>query len=288
MDIDAKLDLVTRLQAWGLAHVPNLVRALLIPIVAYFLVRAGVSLIRRMERFADDGDDTLLSEREKRAKTLVRILTQTVRVSVWTLALVLVLAELGVDIKPILAGAGIVGLAVGFGAQTLVKDLITGFFLLLENQIRVNDVVSAGGVSGLVEEINLRTTVLRDVSGNVHIIPNGSITTVTNMTREWARAVLDIGVAYESDVDECMAVLRRVAAAMADDPAWKPLLVGPFEFPGIERFEESAVVLRIMVQTRPIEQWNVMRELRRRVKTAFQEAGISIPYPHRTVITKAG
>jgi small conductance mechanosensitive channel len=138
-----------------------------------------------------------------------------------------------------------------------------------------------------VEEINLRTTVLRDITGNVHIVPNGSITTVTNMTREWARAVLDIGVAYESDIDHCLAVLRGVGTAMSEDPTWSSRLVGPFEYPGIERFEDSAVVLRMMVQTRPIEQWDVMRELRRRVKAAFDEAEIAIPYPHRMVITKA-
>lgn len=268
-----------RLMLWATGNTTHFIRALLIPLGAFLLVRIAVRLAGRLEAFARrDGADP---ERLKRAQTLGSIVAQSIRVTIWSLAIVLVLGELGVDLKPIIAGAGIVGLAVGFGAQTLVKDLISGFFLLLENQIRVGDVVSAGGVTGLVESINLRTTVLRDVHGSVHIVPNGAISTVTNMTREWARAVLDIGISYEENVDRCMDVLRAVAEEFAADPQWAPMLRGPFEYPGIERFEDSAVVVRIMVQTRPLEQWSIGRELRRRVKAAFDEAGIVMPYPQR-------
>jgi small conductance mechanosensitive channel len=193
-----------------------------------------------------------------------------------------------VDLKPILAGAGVAGLAIGFGAQTLVKDLIAGFFLLLENQVRVNDVVTIGDATGLVEAMNLRTTVLRDVDGRVHIVPNGAISIVTNHTREWSRALLDVGVAYKENTDDCFAILREVGAGLERDPVYGPKLMGPFEYPGIERFAESAVVLRMMVRTRPLEQWAVLRESRRRVKQAFAEHGIELPYPHLTLMIGDG
>jgi moderate conductance mechanosensitive channel len=268
---------------WFEAHVASLIRAVLIPVVTYVLIRIARGIINRVERLADDGDDSITSEREKRARTLGMILTQVVTVGLWSLAAILVLGEVGVDVKPFLAGAGIIGLAVGFGAQTLVKDLISGFFILFENQMRVNDVVRAAGVSGLVEEINLRTTVLRDNDGTVHIIPNGSITTVSNMTREWARAVLDIGVDGREDADRCLGVLKAVARDLEADPLWSARLRGPFEFPGIEKLEASNVVLRMTVQTRPVEQWNVNRELRRRVKIAFDGEKIRFSRPARDV-----
>ncbi len=268
---------------WLLAHVPAPIRVVLIPLATLLLISIARGLIRRIERFVDDGDDTIVSEAEKRARTLSLILSQLVTVTLWSLAAVLVLGELGVDVKPILAGAGIIGLAVGFGAQALVKDLITGFFLLLENQIRVGDVVRAAGVSGLVEQINLRTTVLRDGDGTVHIVPNGAITTVSNMTREWARAILDVGVDYGADVPQYLAVLQAVGRDLEHDPAWAPRLRGTFDAPGIERFEESRLVLRLQVQTRPVEQWSVGRELRRRVKAAFDEAGLRFARPARDI-----
>jgi small conductance mechanosensitive channel len=185
-----------------------------------------------------------------------------------------ILSELGLDLKPILAGAGIAGLAVGFGAQTLVKDLIHGFFILLENQFRVSDVIRTAGVEGAVEAINLRTTVLRDNEGRVHVIPNGSIDVVTNLTRRGTRAVLDVAVAYGEDIDRCLAVLREVGDEMSRDPAMKSKLVGTFEYPGIERLGDSSIVLRVSVETPPHERVSVLREMRRRIKKAFDAAEI--------------
>lgn len=268
---------------WVLTHVPNLIRALLIPFAALVVIWILKGLIRRVERLADDDDPNTLSEREKRARTLGQILRHVVTVTVWGLALIEIFSELGVDIKPLLAGAGIIGLAIGFGAQALVKDLITGFFLLMENQIRVNDVVTLANVTGLVERINLRTTALRDVEGKVHIIPNGTIGVVTNHTREWSRAVLDVPVAYKEDTDKVQEVLQTVGDEFAQEEAWAGKLLGPFEYPGVERWGESEVVMRMMVQTKPLEQWGVQRELRRRVKQAFDARGIQIPFPQRTV-----
>lgn len=268
---------------WVVAHVPNALRILLILVVALVVVRIGRRLIGRLERMAEDADPLTTSETEKRARTLGRITRQVVAVIVWVVACMLVLGELGLNLGPILAGAGIVGLAVGFGGQTLVKDIISGFFILFENQYRVNDVIQTAGVSGLVEAVNLRTTVLRDIEGRVHIIPNGSVNVVTNMTSGWSRAVLDIGVAYKEDTDRCFEIMKAVAKEIEGDSTFGPKLDGTFEFPGVEKFADSAVVLRMMVRTRPLEQWNVMREVRRRIKKAFDKHGVEIPYPHMTL-----
>jgi len=269
---------------WAETHTPNALRIVLIMALAWLVGRVIRSLIHRIERLADDGDPNHTSEREKRAQTISRILRQASAVLVWSVTTMLVLGELGVDLKPILAGAGILGLAVGFGAQTLVKDVITGFFILLENQIRVGDTVTAAGFTGAVEAVNLRTTVLRDIDGKTHIIPNSAITVVTNATRDWSRALLDVGVAYKEDTDRCTAVLREVGAALENDPAFSRMLLGAFEFPGVQELGSSAVVLRMVVKTRPQDGVVVLREVRRRVKKAFDEAGIEIPFPHIKVV----
>jgi small conductance mechanosensitive channel len=274
-------DLPGRLLAWSTAHIPNAIRIAIILVAAFVLTRAAQALIRRLERSVEDDDPDTLSDAEKRARTLGRILRQVVTILIWILVGVTVLSELGVSIGPVLAGAGIAGVAVGFGAQSLVKDVISGFFLLLENQFRVGDVVSLAGVTGQVEAVNLRTTVLRDLEGAVHVVPNGTISVVTNRTRGWSRAILDVGVAYREDTDRCYETLRHIGAELEKDPVFGAKLVAPFEYPGVEQLGESAVVLRMMVQTRPGEQWNVARELRRRTKKAFEESGIEIPFPHR-------
>lgn len=268
---------------WVVVQAPNALRIVGILIGALVLVRIGRKLIARLVNMAEDDDKSTTSEVEKRARTLGRIANQILWVLVWGIALTLILGELGLNLGPILAGAGIAGLAVGFGAQTLVKDIISGFFILFENQFRVNDVIETAGVSGLVEAINLRTTVLRDIQGRVHVIPNGSITVVSNYTREWSRALLDVGVAYKEDTDRCTEILKRVGKSIEEDEHFGQLLEGTFEYPGVEGLADSAVLIRMMVKTRPLEQWNVMRELRRRIKHAFDAEGIEIPFPHMTV-----
>jgi small-conductance mechanosensitive channel len=270
--------------SWADAHTQNVVRVVLILVLAWIVHRILRSLIHRIERIADDGDPGTTTELEKRAHTVSRILRQAEAVLVWSVTTMLVLGELGVDLKPILAGAGILGLAVGFGAQTLVKDIITGFFILLENQIRVGDVVTAAGYTGEVEAVNLRTTVLRDVDGKTHIIPNSAITVVTNSTRDWARAILDVGVAYKEDTDRCLAVMRDTGAAIERDPVFGKKILGPFDYPGVQALGDSAVVLRMVVKTQPHDGPTVQRELRRRIKKAFDAAGIEIPFPHVKVV----
>lgn len=275
------------LVGWATAHVPNALRIVLILVAALVLTKVGRALIQRMERLVEDDDPYTLSDLEKRARTLGRLLRQVVTIGVWVLAVVTILGELGVAIGPLLAGAGIAGIAVGFGAQALVKDVIAGFFMLLENQYRVGDIVSVAGVTGVVEAINLRTTVLRDVAGAVHVVPNGTVGVVTNHTRGWARALLDVGVAYQEDTDRCFEVLRKVGDGLQRDRVFGPKLAEPFEYPGVEALDDSAVLLRMMVRTKPHEQWDVMRELRRRVKKAFDEAGIEIPLPQRTLYVRS-
>jgi len=276
--------MVDTIRVWAQTHTPNAMRIALILLLAWLVRRVLRSIIQRIERISDDGDPHTTSELEKRAQTIGRILRQASSVLVWSVTLMLVLGEFGVDLKPILAGAGILGLAVGFGAQTLVKDVITGFFILFENQIRVGDTVTAAGCTGVVESVNLRTTILRDQDGTTHIIPNSAITVVNNATRDWSRALLDVGVAYKEDIDRCETVLREVGASMENDAVFARKLIGPFEYPGVVKFGDSAVVLRILVRTQAQDGPTVLRELRRRVKKAFDSAGIEIPYPHVKLI----
>lgn len=223
------------------------------------------------------------SESAKRAETLVRLMRQAVYLAIWVTIGLIVLKEVGVEIGPILAGAGIVGLAVGFGAQNLVRDVISGFFMILENQVRVGDVAIINGTGGLVEKVNFRTLVLRDLAGVVHVFPNGTITTLSNMTQEWSAYVFEIGVAYKENTDRVVAVLQEVLADMRRDATFGPLILEEPEIFGVDKFADSAVVIKGRIKTRPIRQWMVGREYLRRVKLAFDAQDIEIPFPHSTV-----
>ncbi|MBM3308349.1 MAG: mechanosensitive ion channel family protein [Candidatus Eisenbacteria bacterium] len=252
-------------------------------LVAFVVTRLAGFITRRIERAFEDDDPTTLSEREKRAATIGKVVRNLVRVAAWGVAALMVLRELGIDIAPILAGVGIAGLAVGFGAQSLVKDFLAGVFILLENQFRVGDVIETAGVSGVVERITLRSTTLRDVRGNVHVIPNGAMAVVTNMTKQWSRFVLDLGVSYGEDVDRVIAVLKSVGDELVAAPEFREKISQPVQVLGVQDFGESSVVIRVSFTTKPQEQWAVGREFRRRVKKAFDEQGIRIPFPQRDV-----
>ncbi len=260
-------------------------RIILIVAGAWLLARAVKPLLERLEPIvvkarAIDEDE---AEAQKRADTLTEVIWHITRMAVWIVAGIMVLGQLGRQIGPILAGVGIIGLAVGFGAQSLVKDVISGFFLLLENHYRVGDVVEVASVGGLVEDVNLRVTTLRDLQGRVHVIPNGQIDKLTNFTKEWSRALLDIGVAYKEDVDEVMAVLKEIGEEMRQDPEFADIILEPLEMLGVDAFGDSQVTIRFFIKTKPIKQWTVAREFRRRVKKVFDAKGIEIPFPHRTV-----
>lgn len=218
-------------------------------------------------------------EFQKRAETLSSVVRNILNLTIVSLALVMILGELKINIAPVLATAGIVGLAVGFGAQTLVQDVIAGFFVLLYDQIRVGDVVEIAGKSGLVEKVDLRMTTLRDMSGNVHYVRHGKIDVVTNMTKDYSSFVFDIPVAYREDVDEVIAVIQKVDEDLRNDPDFKDDIAAPIEVLGLDRFAESALIIRARTTTRPIKQWRVAREFNRRLKKAFDAKNIEMHFP---------
>jgi small-conductance mechanosensitive channel len=219
----------------------------------------------------------------QKKKTLVPMINTAIKIAAGFIGGIVILDQLGVNTTPILAGAGIVGLAVGFGAQTLVKDLINGLFILFEESIRVGDYTDLGKNQGIVEAVGLRTIRLRDVSGNVHVVPNSSIDTITNMSKEFSRTVLDIAVAYKEDVDEVMEIMREIGEGMRNDPEIGSGILEPIEIFGLQKFDDSAVVIRARLTTKPLKQWGLKREFNRRLKKTFDERGIEIPFPHRTV-----
>ncbi len=260
----------------------RLVAILIMAVIGWYLVRVVAD---RILKVADDGDEASLSIREKRAKTVSGLLTQVGRIVIITFVVILVL-DTFMNITPLLAGAGIIGLAISFGSQSLVKDVISGFFILMERQFDVGDVVAIADKSGTVERMSLRMVVLRDLDGSIHVIPNGQISTVTNHTRGWSRAVVDLGVAYHTNVDEAIEILRDEAARFAADPLWKPRLDGIPEVVGVEGLGDSKVTLRVLLRTRPGKHWEVGREYRRRAIIRLDREGVKVPNPNRTVIVR--
>jgi small-conductance mechanosensitive channel len=270
---------------WNPAALTGL-RVALILVAAWIVTGTLQRLIRLFrERIASRFDDP---EAQRRAVTLGRVFRYIVTVIMCLIAGLLVLGELGISVAPILGAAGVVGIAVGFGAQSLVKDYFTGFFLLLENQVRQGDVVSVADKSGVVEEVTLRFVRLRDYDGNVHFVPNGLITTVTNMSRGFAQAVVNVGIAYRENVDEVFAVMRKVAGEMRADPDFGPRILDDLEIAGVENWADSAVELRCRFKVVALQQWSVRREFLRRLKAAFDAEGIEIPFPHLTLYAGVG
>ena len=266
----------TVLQDLGIAAV-SFLRISAIIIGAWIVLRIAQRAVRTLrERIASRLDD---NESAKRADTLGRVVRYLVAVVVTLVAGMLVLSELGVSVAPILGAAGVAGLAVGFGAQSLVKDYFTGFFLLVEDQIRQGDVVKLGDHAGQVEEVTLRYVQLRDYDGNVHFVPNGTITHVVNFGRGHAHAVIEIGVAYSADLDRAMNVMKEVGALIRLDPAFAARILGDLEVAGVERWADAAVFLKARLRVKPLAQWDVRREFLRRLKPAFDQAGIELPPP---------
>jgi small-conductance mechanosensitive channel len=255
--------------------------AVLVAMLAYTVLSI---VLRRIEkRLGDPGGAGAVTLQEQRARTLISLFRSIGRVIIAIIFLFMLLGAIGVELGPLLAGAGVVGLAISFGAQSLVKDVISGLFILIENQFGVGDVIRIEGVSGAVERMTLRVVVLRDAEGVVHIVPNGQITKVSNQTRSWSRALLDVGVAYREDPDRVIAVLRDVGRELWEDPEWKPLLLEQPEVPGVESMTDIAVNVRISAKTLPLKKWDVARELRRRIKQRFDREGIEVPSTHQTV-----
>ena len=238
-----------------------------------------------MERFVYEKDPLLASEAKKRANTLGNILRHAFLIIITFVAVLMILGELGIQLGPLLATAGIGAVAICFGAQSLVKDMISGFFIILENQYRIGDVIEVAGVSGLVESVGLRKTVLRDLQGKVHTIPNGEIKVVSNLSKEWSRSVLDLGISYREDIDRVIELLIGIGKELESEEPFKSAILEPLQILGVEKFDESQMIIRMMVKTAPLKQWDVGRELRRRIKIRFDEKGIQLPYPHRVLLS---
>lgn len=269
---------VDNAQLWFLTSGVRIVLIIVLTLVLLKVATAATAKLRALMG-RKEGD----IEHEKRSGTLSEVIHWILRVVILATAAFMLLGELGVNLGPVLAAAGVVGLAVGFGAQSLVQDFISGFFILLEDQIRVGDVVQIGDKSGLVEKVNLRMVILRDLAGSVHFIRNGKIDVVTNMTKEYSHYVFDLGVAYRENVDEVIGVLKDIDADMRQDAQFKNDILAPLEVLGVDSFGDNAVVIKARTKTKPIQQWRVGREFNRRIKMKFDELNIEIPFPHRTI-----
>ena len=269
---------------WIINTVPAILLTLFLLFIVLWLYRSLVARLKKviLKRTQASHHESR-EEKEKRVNTLINILRQAGGIVIWIIFILIILREVNLDIGPILASAGIVGLAVGFGAQELVRDFISGFFMLLENQVRAGDVAIINGQGGLVEEIALRTITLRDFSGTVHIFQNGKINTLANMTKEWSATVFDVGVAYKENTDKVKEVMKQVGDELMNDPEFKDAILEPLEIFGVDKFGDSAVVIKARFKTKPIKQWSVGREYNGRLKKAFDHEGIEIPFPHRTI-----
>jgi small-conductance mechanosensitive channel len=277
-----------RLFEIGIDFVQASLRVALIIGAAYVglrLLRLGFNRLEALLVRAAAAAEVVPGTATKRIRTLMSVLWTIVVGLVWFVAVLTTLGQIGVDVTPVLAGAGIVGLAIGFGAQNLVKDLVSGFFLILENQVRVGDVAVINGTGGLVEAISFRTIVLRDEAAVVHVFPNGSVTTLSNMTKDWSAYVISVNVAFKEDPDRVVDVMRRVAEEMYAEPNYKAAMLEPIEIFGVDGFTESAVIIKARLKTLPLQQFNIGREYRRRLKKAFDAAGIEMPLPQRVVRT---
>ncbi|MEG2276332.1 MAG: mechanosensitive ion channel family protein [Odoribacter sp.] len=279
-------DLTRRLLNWLITQVPSIA---ILTLLFVGLMRLLHFIVRRLEKAATNriykAGNIDMDEGQKRINTLSGIIHGVGRIFLWTIYILILLGKFNINIAPILASAGIVGLAVGFGAQELVRDFISGFFILLEDQIRTGDVAIINGTSGTVEKIEMRTTTLRDASGVVHIFQNGKINTLSNMTKGWSAIVLDIGVAYKEDTDRVARVMQEVGAELMKEPEYSTWIIEPVNVLGIDQFGDSAVVIKVKLTTKSGMQWTVSREYRRRLKKAFDQQNIEMPFPHLSIYT---
>ena len=277
-------ELFASLQGWIISELPGLLIIVVVILIALKSLKIGINKIKKtFVKRAEEDEKVDTQEVEKRINTLTGILYGLLRIVLLAVLIMIILVKFGVNIGPLLASVGILGLAIGFGAQELVRDYISGFFILLENQVRTGDVAIINGTGGLVESIELRTITLRDISGTVHIFQNGKINTLSNMTKEWSAIVLNIGVAYKEDVDTVMDIMKSVGDELQKDPEFANRIIEPIEVMGLDDFGDSALVIRARIKTKPIQQWSTGREYRRRLKKAFDQQNIEIPFPHTTV-----
>jgi small-conductance mechanosensitive channel len=256
---------------------------LIIILSLIIIILTGEAIPRIITNTMSRRPDETPDEVKKRTNTLSGVLAGTLQIFVFFIAVFMILSELNIPIAPILTGAGVVGLAIGFGAQSLVKDLLAGLFIIIENQYRVGDVVRVADVSGVVEAINLRRTTLRDLDGIVHVVPNGEIRVASNYTKEWSRVNLNVSVAYGEDLDKVIPVINQICQDLAEDPAWAPSIVSAPRVLRVDNLGDSGIDIKILGDTKPMRQWDVTGELRLRLKRVFDQKGIEIPWPHTKV-----
>jgi small-conductance mechanosensitive channel len=260
---------------------------IIILVAGFIIYNFSKPVISRIIRKVVSREADLTEEEEvRREDTLIAIFSGTIKVITVIMSVLMILSEFGIDIGPLIAGAGVIGLAVGFGGQYLVKDIITGLFIILENQYRVGDAVTIAGIAGGVEDITLRATILRDLDGTVHHIPHGEVTTVSNKAKGFARVNMNIGIGYDSDIDKVKEVVDRVGQDLAQDPEFKDKIIDAPKFIRIDSFGDSAVDIKIVGETKPLAQWETAGEMRLRLKKAFDQEGIEIPFPQRVVHQK--
>lgn len=267
--------------AWALSHGVRIALIVCGALLAHAIIKP---VLERFIRRAIKPDAFLTKEAEqKRENTLIRVSESAVYVIITVVTVMMVLSELGVDIGPLIAAAGVAGIALGFGGQYLIRDVITGLFIILENQYRVHDVVCFDGTCGLVEDITLRMTILRDLDGTVHHVPHGEVKKVSNLSKHYARVNLNIGVSYDTDIEKAIDVVNRVGKGLAEDECWREYILKAPQFLRVDDFADSAVILKILGDTKPLKQWDVTGELRLRLKREFDKEGIVIPFPQRVV-----
>ncbi|MEP7269151.1 MAG: mechanosensitive ion channel family protein [Saprospiraceae bacterium] len=277
-------DLLTNIKPWMLSHG---IKILFILVGGYLINRLSGKFIAKTVRIVVVSDKYLSKEAEvKREDTLIRIVGWAASIFILMVAAMMILKELEVPIGPLLASAGIIGIAVGFGGQYLIRDLISGIFIILENQYRIGDSVNFDGTKGTVEDISLRMTTLRDLDGTVHHIPNGDIKRVANLSKDFARVNLNISVAYHSDLDHVIQIINKVGHELAEDPRWKAAIIKEPQYLRVDSLGESSIEMKILGETFPLNKWEVMGELRKRLKQAFDKEGIEIPFPQVVIHTK--
>jgi moderate conductance mechanosensitive channel len=275
----------SNLVQWSLNHGPKLLTIMVAMLLLHLLVKlSGRHITQIVARTVGRGTQR---ERENRAATLVDVFRNAASLAITGGGVLMALDEVGIPIMPLMGGAAVLGLAVAFGAQNLVRDYFSGFMILLEDQYGINDVVKIGDISGSVEKITLRMTVLRDLEGVVHFVPHGSITRVSNLTHGWSRAVVEVNVSYKEDPDYVMSVLMEIAKELRQDPIFGPLILDEAEMLGLDQLGDYAIVIKFVLKTHPLKRWPVRRELLRRIKRRFDELGIEIPFPHRTVYNRS-
>ena len=263
------------LETHGLNILFIIIGAIIVSTIGSALATSAIRKVIKPEHGGTHADE------KQREDTLIAITRASLRVLVWIAVVLMILSEMGLNIGPLLAAAGVAGIAFGFGGQYLIKDLISGFFIIMENQYRINDVVCLDNTCGLVEDVTMRATVMRDLDGTVHHVPNGTISRVSNLSKYYSRVNMNIGVDYSSDLEKVIKVVNETGLELANDPAWKENIMKPIQFLRVDDFADSAIIIKVLGDTKPIKQWDVAGEFRKRIKVAFDKAGIVIPFPQQ-------